>query len=141
MPVRHIRLIAVMFWPFVCLLGCSGSSQCTVTGNLSFNGQPVQDGSIRFFPVEGTDGHGAVAKIQNGQYAITSESNLRSGKYVVQITATRKTGRTIKPKEVMPGDSGSPSEEEVQIIPAKYNLKSELRVDLQPGPNSYDQKL
>lgn len=128
----------------LCLLsivGCSRSSLCTVTGSVSFNGQPVKDGSIRFFPIEGTEGNGAVTTIQNGQFHTNSESKLRSGKYMVQITATRKTGRTIKPKEVMPGDSGSPIEEEVQIIPPKYNTKSELRVELHAGENAYDQKL
>ncbi|MEX2306872.1 MAG: hypothetical protein WD738_04735 [Pirellulales bacterium] len=141
MTVRYTPLVILMFLPFVCVPGCGRSSQCTVSGKLTFNGQPIQDGSIRFFPVDGTDGHGAVAKIENGQYTITSQSNFRSGKYAVQITALRKTGRMIAPREVMPGDDGSPAEEVIQFIPSKYNSNSELQADLQPGQNSYDLEL
>lgn len=138
-----VRLVSAKTWlllVFAMVLGCGGS-QCTVTGTLSFNGQPIQDGSIRFFPVDGTEGPGAVAKIENGQYGITSESNLLAGKYSVQITAVKKTGRMIRPREVMPGDAGTPTEEEIQLIPAKYNSESELRADLHAGENTYDQEL
>jgi len=41
----------------------------------------------------------------------------------------------------MAGDDASPQEEELQIIPAKYNSRSELHTELLPGPNTYDQQL
>ncbi|MCI0331932.1 MAG: hypothetical protein L0228_01745 [Planctomycetes bacterium] len=131
----------MMLLLFVFILGCRGNSQSSVSGKLSFNSQPIQDGSIRFFPVDGTEGHGAVAKIEKGRYDIPLKSGLSSGTYVVRITAVRKTGRMIQPREVMPGDDGKPTEEEIQFIPSKYNSKTQLRVDLKPGSNTFDQDL
>lgn len=113
----------------------------TVAGDISFAGKPIESGSVRFFPVDGTAGAGAIAPISNGKFEIAADHGLIAGNYLVQVTATKKTGRVIRPKEVMPGDDPTPQQEELQIIPAKYNTNSNLKVELQPGDNSYAQQL
>jgi hypothetical protein len=119
------------------MAGC-GASKSSVTGEVSFAGRPIENGSVRFFPVESTPGPGAVTAISDGRFEIGEQQGLVAGKYVVQITAVQKTGRIIRSESWV--ETG-PQEEERQIIPAKYNLRSELHAEFLPGPNTYDQKL
>jgi hypothetical protein len=137
-PRRAIVFVAVCVCP---VLGGCGGSASSVSGEISYAGKPIENGSIRFFPTQGTEGAGAIAAITDGKYSVDADRGLIAGSYMVQVTAMQKTGRVIRPKEVMPGDDPSPQQEELQIIPAQYNTTSSLGVDLQPGENTYSQQL
>jgi hypothetical protein len=119
-------------------VGCgSVGDPCSATGGVSFAGEDVADGSMRFFPVEGTPGVGAGAKISQGKYDIPQDAGLVAGSYRVSITATRSTGRQIPNPEPMPGESKMIAEV-VQYIPEQYNMRTTLLVELQPGDNQKD---
>jgi hypothetical protein len=69
------------------LAGCgpAGPKTYEVSGTVTWNGEPVADGYINFYPLDGTivpDG----GKIKNGQYRFRA----RPGKKRVQIDATRE---------------------------------------------------
>lgn len=68
----------------VCLTGC-GSSY-TVTGQVTFEDQPIEEGFITFLPV---DGKGAAdgGPITAGRYSVTG---VLAGKKVVHIDAVKK---------------------------------------------------
>jgi hypothetical protein len=51
----------------ICLVGC-GEKSTTVTGTVSYNGEPVNKGSISFRPTDGS-GQSFAARIVNGQYS------------------------------------------------------------------------
>lgn len=67
------------------LSGCGGAV-ATVSGDVSYDGQPVGDGFITFTPADGKgqDGGGPIA---NGKYSVTG---LPPGPKVVKVIATKK---------------------------------------------------
>jgi hypothetical protein len=116
------------------LAGCGGSSDSDrshVYGDVSFGGEPVDDGGIAFIP----EGAGpaqvrATGEIRDGHYDLDSTRGPYPGKYKVEIYWNKKTGRKITSK------SGNASRDETkQAIPEKYNEKTELRADIKPGRN------
>jgi hypothetical protein len=115
-----IGLIFVLF--VVTLIGCGKSDRRTsIRGNVALDSIPLADGTITFFPTDGGSSVSSGGSIKQGQYT----SDLMPGKYVVQITANRKTGK------MLPSSSGDPPLEEFeQYIPAEYNKKSELTIDV-----------
>lgn len=102
------------------LLMGSGCSQPTVSGTVTFDGQPVSEGHIAFVPESGT-GQGGGANIVNGAYTLQTAP----GKYKVEINASRMT-------PLPPGQTGmdGATSEVRPYIPARYNTQTELRTDV-----------
>lgn len=120
------------------LTGCGSGKPCSVAGKVKYAGEIVKSGSLRFDPVENTPGLPGKATITNGEYKIPQDAGMKAGKFLVSIYATRETGKTVTPPEALEGQSAAPIKEVVQYIPAKYNTKSTLAVDLKPEENSHD---
>jgi hypothetical protein len=104
-----------------------------VTGIVTFDGEPIESGNIRFDPLDETPGFGAATKIAGGMFTIDRGNGLFAGTYLVAISATRSTGRTIA-GEGLPGEAESIAEV-VQFIPEHYNARSQLRAALAPSEN------
>ena len=124
----------------VCLAAClgCGTGLATVEGTVTFDGKPVESGSIVFEPADGA-GPSAGGQIQNGKYKLAGEAGVMPGKKVVRITAIRSTGRQVDAG--MPGATGAggPSspggkvDELESYIPAIYNEKSTLTCEIAAG--------
>ena len=103
--------------------------------HLSHPGQPVDQGGIAFIP-EGEDTgekrFRATGEIKDGQYDLDGHHGPNAGKYRVQITWHKKTGKQVA------GERGHKRDQTQQVIPAKYNTQSELSVEIQPGRNTRD---
>jgi hypothetical protein len=128
-------------WRFACYValavscpGCnSRPTSLALQGEVSYEGQAVQRGSIEFIPVEQTPGASAVAPIADGRYALQPKWGLLpNGVYRVQITAFRKTGRK-EPNRFERG--GPPIEIEENFIPPAYNAQSTLKVRVADLPD------
>ncbi len=120
----------------VALVGCQRARPSGVAGAVTFNGEPILAGNIRFDPLEETHGSGASTRIVDGRYTIERGNGLFAGRYLVAISATRNTGRTIA-GEGLAGETNS-IDEVVQYIPEKYNARSKLRSELTAGENAKD---
>jgi len=97
-----------------------------VSGDVSFDGQPVEDGYIKFAPDDKTLGPDAVP-IKGGKYS----GKVKGGKHKVEITAVRETGKTL------PGPNG-PEPEKAGYIPEKYNANTTLTAEVGPGNTKHD---
>ena len=113
------------------LSGCS--SQATVKGTVRFDGQPVENGGITFIPA-GAGGQKAGAEIRNGTYEIPRDRAPAPGRYKVEITWNKRTGKQV----TVPGDPGNKIDETQQAIPAKYNRETTLTAELTSGSNTKD---
>ena len=114
-------------------IGCN-NPYATTQGQVTFEGQPVQEGTISFEPVDG-QGPTAGCGIQNGEYQI---ARIVPGKKVVRITAQRKTGKRIPLSQIMPpgmAPKGATTEEIESYIPEYYNAASELTAEIGGGSN------
>ncbi|NOY41608.1 MAG: hypothetical protein GXP26_07225 [Planctomycetes bacterium] len=113
------------------LFGCGPDSKfkkVIVRGTVTLDGQPIQNGEIRFYPVEGTPGSVSGGPIKDGQYVAKGRGGVSVGKSRVEI-------RGYRPPPESPGGEVSPGMEEgrpaVQYLPAKYNTQSELTATIE----------
>ena len=132
----HLRLPAVVCGFLVVgmtFIGCgpSGPVTYTATGQVTFEGQPVQEGEIIFRAADGASGSWE-GKIVGGSYSLqTTEGSKR-----VEITARRKV------EGAPAAESGEPALSFESYIPEKYNEKSELTANVTPsGPNEFNFEL
>jgi hypothetical protein len=118
---------------FGTLLGCNnGPKKAQLTGNVTLDGEPLKSGSMDFFPV---DGQGSTANgfIVDGKY--TAETGV--GKMKVEIRARKVIGQ----KKMYDTPDSPMRDEVVELLPERYNVKSELTVDLKEGKNEKDFEL
>ena len=94
------------------LAGC-GSGNATVTGRVTFNGEPVNRGSLTLIPVDGK-GQPAGGNVENGAFTI---KEVLPGEKTVQIMAVYPIGREKR------GD-GSELEIVGDLLPAEWGLDS-----------------
>lgn len=123
--------------------GCarpSGPERANVSGEVTFDGQPIETGLIAFIPDGATKGPTAGAAIQNGKYATTANSGPVLGAHRVEIVAHR-TGRVIEGAGIEGGGGPSGSvvlEKSEMYVPTQYNKNSTLTFEVKSGKNVQD---
>ena len=73
------------------LAGCN-TGRFPVSGEVTFNGKPIPEGTISFEPAD-RQGPTTGGKIADGKYRLDGNSAPLPGKKTVRIFAARKTGR------------------------------------------------
>jgi hypothetical protein len=116
---RVVALIAVTG-------GCGDTNKAKVSGAVTLDGVPVENGSIQFYPT-GKTGQTAGGGVEKGSYQLEASV----GEMTVTINASKVVG-----KHKMYDTPASPVVDKVaEIIPAKYNSTSRLKVTLKAGVN------
>ena len=113
------------------LAGCGkASDRVLASGKVTYRGEPVANGEIRFDAIGGTT-QPAGASIRDGQYQVVGKGGVPVGNHRVSITAFRPNpSASATPSGAGPlGGGGVP----IQYLPAKYNTQSELTVTLESG--------
>ena len=100
------------------------------------NGQAVENGTISFIPADRDPTFAAWAKIKAGSYSIPAGNGPGEGANQIEIRWSRRTGKTLHFAPPIPD-----ADEFVEAIPARYNSRSELRIELKPGANELDFEL
>jgi hypothetical protein len=138
MRYQKLARWALLLLGLVVVLGCSGEEQrIVVTGTVTFDGQPIDNGTVLFIP-EGDSGSQTRPKfgtqIVNGKYAFEPNFGPVPGKYKVTITWDKKTGRKISTGDLID------TEETAQVLPPKYNSEEEtvLQVTVSRRENKHD---
>ncbi|MCA9246696.1 MAG: hypothetical protein KDA42_06260 [Planctomycetales bacterium] len=107
--------------------GPSGPVTYSISGNVTFDGTPVEQGEIIFRAADGASGSWA-SRIVEGKYRLESTV----GKKRVEITARRQVAGRI-------ADSGEPAIATEMYVPDCYNRRSELAVEiLEDGERKFD---
>jgi len=104
-----------------------------VHGAVSFQGQPVDYGQIQFQPEDPQHGQSSGAMISGGKYQIKLSQGLPPGSYQVMISAPDRGNQ--EKVEGPPGDERTLAKER---IPAKYNLRTTLKVEVPKARGSYE---
>jgi len=107
------------------LSGCGKTStleRVEVRGTAAYSGKPLENGEIRFFPIEGTEGPVSGAPIIDGQYQVTQRGGVPVGTHRVEVEAFRAS-------QAYPELNAEGGHRE-QFLPAKYNTSSELTVTI-----------
>jgi hypothetical protein len=105
--------------------GCSsGTGKGTVSGEVTLDGHPLQEGRIRFMP-EDSQSPPVDTAIVDGRFQAT----VPVGPKRVEISARKVVG-----KRRMYDTPNSPVVDEVrELLPARYNDRSELKMTVQRG--------
>jgi hypothetical protein len=105
--------------------GCGGSAKVVVKGTVTLDGNPLEEGAINFFPADGS-GTTAGGVISGGNFSVP----VPAGSVIVRISASK----VIRREPMYAGDPKGPMKEiRTDIIPAKYNAQSELKLDVKSG--------
>ena len=98
-PLRSTRLIVHAILAAVCLplvTGCGKENSTKVVyGTVTYAGESVETGQLRFVPVDGTPGPASLAKIANGEFRIEARGGVQIGWHRVEVEALKKTGRQV----------------------------------------------
>ena len=110
----------------MCLAGCS-DGLIEVTGDVSFDGEPVELGTIRFVDT-GDSSTSHAADIKDGSYTLRTTP----GSKRVEIRASRP----LPPERQTQPEMGLMYDD---YIPAQYNRESTLTADVRPdGSREFD---
>ena len=116
------------------MVGCQGEEKVgnSVSGSVTFKGQPLDQGTIQFDPLENQSTLSG-ALIEQGRYDIPAERGLAPGSYSVRISSGQP-GTAVE--EAAPGESGPPAKER---IPASFNVETNLKVEVEKdAANHFD---
>jgi hypothetical protein len=104
--------------------GCGDPSSGIVTGTVTFDGTPVKSGMIQFVP---TDGKSPTAGgiITDGQFTVT----VPVGTKTVVLSGVKVVGK----KKVYDTPDSPVMDVTTELLPARYNTKSELTLEVKPG--------
>ena len=107
------------------MLGCSANSKVgTVTGTVTFDGEPLKTGSIRFDPADGRTAT-ADAIVKDGKFS----ANVPPGEKRVSISSPKVVG-----KKKMYDTADSPVIDVTEeMLPKRYNATSELKLTVKAG--------
>jgi hypothetical protein len=122
------------------LAGCGreGAKKGAVSGAVTLDGKPLDNGSILFVPAQGTHGTAAGGAIENGRYQFDEAHGPAIGWNLVEIRAPRKTGKMVQKPFAPPGQM---IPEQAEVISSKYNSDTTLKVEIKPGDNTADFKV
>lgn len=119
------RVLLLSAMTVVALAGCGERRRMPIEGAVTLDNRPLEKGAIVFRPLAGTPGPTAGATIADGKFAILPSGGPFAGDFVVEITAAGRTGRkaiNIRTDRL--------EDEYTQILPARYNSRSELQVEV-----------
>ncbi len=113
----------------VCVAGCSGPSAdlpdlAPVSGTVTMGGEPLSGVAVVFESAKGQAAYGTTD--QSGRYELNFKGDTKGaqvGENTVRITT--------------PLDHPAPADYK-DPIPEKYNTSSQLKVTVEPGPNTHD---
>lgn len=133
MKFRALAMLVGLSIPLGCSSG-DGLGRAQVQGEVRVDGEPLDEGSINFFPAGDAEGPSAGGPIAQGKYNIAKVDGPVVGKNRVEIRGVKKTGRMV-PNYMVPGTM---QPELYEVLPPDVNTKSKLVRDVADGPNVID---
>ena len=133
MRARYIGTVGGLLASALVIAGCSdGAGLADVTGSITVDGAPAEKGSITFIPDDGK-GPTAGGEIVAGRYA----ARVPVGTSKVQVRIPKVVGH-----KKLYNTPDSPSQDLLaEVLPERYNTKTELRLEVKPGKNEKDWEL
>src|SRR5262245_61161133 len=121
--------IAPVFF-VVGLQGCGSSEseieRFPVTGTVTLDGAPLENGTIRLLDL---NGGGDGGEIKNGNFSMQATAGAKR----VEIQATRESEKEVEGKE------GSGITQVESVVPSQYNTSSTLTAEISPDePNELE---
>jgi hypothetical protein len=135
MALSRFAAVFAVGLPFTLAVGCSDpyAGRHAISGKVTLEGQPLEQGMIRFEPMDG-QGTTAGSAIMNGAYNVERKDGLKPGKYVVKITSG--DGVTPTNSEEDATNPGGTNIVSADRIPPEYNERSTQQIEVTEGGNN-----
>jgi hypothetical protein len=130
--VRHGLVILLGVVAFAAIVGC-GPRPAVVSGVVTLDGKPLDNGTIQFFPVDGAGQTAGGVVGKDGRYRVEAWPNTM--KVVIHST------RVLRQRPMYEGVPDSPlADVAEEVLPSRYSdmHATELRVTIVPGDNAVD---
>lgn len=116
------------------LAGCGNSKIGYVEGTVNLDGKPLEGAVVTFIPEKGRPAYGRTNA--DGWYELQYTREEKG-------TLIGKNKVTISTERVGDPDSDDPELQKSvpELVPAKYNRKTELTADVESGSNTFDFEL
>jgi hypothetical protein len=130
MRIVRAACVGALLVVLVVLAGCGGESMGQVSGTVKVDGEPLKTGAITFIPVDG--------KTQ------TAGGNIEAGRYSVKkvpVTVMKieiRAPKVIGTKKLYPTPDSETRPLTAEVLPARYNDQTELKLDVKSGTNVKD---
>jgi hypothetical protein len=117
--------------------GCGPrTDRLPVSGNVTLDGVPLEDGVIRLTSVGTERILASGAMIQNGEFDIPADKGLRPGTYHVEINAPDESAPPMITRQT-PGGPGIPTQPD--RIPPEFNVDSQNTIEVAAdGENHFE---
>lgn len=122
--IRFLTVVTVAFSLVSLSAGCGsrdGLKRVVVSGQVTLNGAPIEDGQIKFIPAKGTEGPATIGPIRQGTYECKRNGGVPQGEHRIEILAW-------DPDSPQPEGPGQPPRP--QLVPRTYNKDSHLTASL-----------
>lgn len=146
---RHLTLLGGLA-VLLTASGCGGDDfgkRYSVSGTITYNGEPVSHGNIFFVPDDLNTGRAATGTISNGQYRLSTagkNDGALPGSYKIRIIAVDVDNTQV----LANAQGGSGRQDDViaatqaakKLVPAKYELEttSGLTAQVEAKSNRFD---
>ncbi|MEW4453179.1 carboxypeptidase-like regulatory domain-containing protein [Bremerella sp. JC817] len=146
--IQAAYLVVALSVMLLTLPGCGGPSDQPelgqVTGTVTFDGAPLSGIVVVFQPDDGRPARGRTDA--DGKYELTyirSTRGTKIGHNRVEIAPSEEDADEEPSEAEADPDGRAPTrpkkfKSNKPRIPARYNIKSELEADVQPGENTFD---
>ena len=120
------------------LIGCSrqeysGEKRYPLSGRVTYDGEPIDLGSISFLPIDGGQQRVSGGYIENGVYSVPEAQGANAGKYRIEIRWQKATGKKIRDPQ-----SAEMIDQRFEGLPPKFHKVSELTVDVSEKQTKFD---
>lgn len=149
--MRNCKKLAlwVSLTVFFLQLGCSPSDQPElgqVTGMVTLDGKPLPGVAIVFQPDNGRPARGKTDV--NGKYELTyirQTKGTKIGPNRVEIAPSEEGEGEVAEQAETSDKESAPTPTRTKsgkpLVPARYNVQTELKVEVKPGANTFDFQL
>src|SRR5262249_44927245 len=119
---QRAHTLAASLTMSICVIAGCGDHRnyeyTSISGQVTFDGKPVQQGRISFFPSESGHGAGGSAPIVDGRYQLDEVPRGRNG---FIFSASVETGKLAT------GVTGEKMPERVSLLPERYRTEGVVR--------------
>lgn len=134
--IRSFRALATLSTAFVAVsvAGCGGvegPAREPISGVVTLDGKPLDQGLITFIPESGGDLI-VSGLVVDGAFDLPRHEGPGLGAHRVEVRARKETGKVLKNRE----DPENPIKEQVEAVPVRYNQRSELRAEVLEGADN-----
>jgi hypothetical protein len=129
-------------WCLACLClvpaGCAsreytGPQRFPLSGRITYDGVPVDAGTISFLPLSDDKQRVSGGVIEDGAYSIPEAKGANEGKYRVEIRWAKRTGKQYYDRELE-----MTVDERKEGLPPRFHKQSELTVEVSAKQTTFD---